>query len=58
MDKNRKHISKGVYIARIKTPTKTGVEVKINGHRITTKLYDFIHRNDGYDYSFGKMLSV
>lgn len=58
VDKERKHISKGVYLARVKTPTKTGVEVKINGHRITSKLYSFIHRNDGYDYDFGKMLSI
>ena len=58
VDKNRKHISLGVYIARVKTPTKTGIEVKINGHRITSKLYNFIHRNDGYDYDFGKMLSI
>jgi hypothetical protein len=58
VDKDRKHISGGVYIARVKTPTKTGIEVKINGYRITSKLYNFLHRNDGYDYSFGQMLSI
>lgn len=58
VDKDRKHLSKGVYIARIKTPTKTGIEVKINGHRITSKIYNFIHRNDGYDYDFGNILSI
>ena len=54
---DRKHIKKGVYTARVKTPTLTGVEVKINGYRISTKLFDFVHRNDGYDYSFAHVLS-
>jgi hypothetical protein len=47
LDKERKQIKKGKYTARVKTPTKTGVEVKINGHRITSKLFNFLHRNDG-----------
>ena len=58
LEKDRKHIKQGVYTARVKTPTKTGVEVKINGHRISTLLFDFIHRSDGYDYSFDNCLSV
>ena len=58
LEKDRKHIKKGVYTARVKTPTKTGVEVKIDGHRVSTKLFNFVHRSDGYDYSFGKMLSI
>ena len=57
LEKDRKHLQKGVYTARVKTPTKTGVEVKINGHRISTKLFSFVHRSDGYDYSFGVALS-
>ncbi len=58
LEKNRKHIKSGTYIARVKTPTNTGVEVKINGHRISSKLFSFIHRNDGYEYSFGAVLSI
>ena len=58
LDRDRKHIAKGVYTARVKTPTLTGVEVKINGHRISSKLFEFIHRSDGYDYSFGSVMSV
>ncbi len=57
LEKDRKHIKKGVYTARVKTPIPTGIEVKINGHRINTKLFDFVHRSDGYDYSFGNVLS-
>ena len=48
LEKDRKHIKKGTYTARVKTPTAVGVEVKINGHRITSKLFKSIHRNDGY----------
>ena len=57
LEQDRKHIKKGVYTARVKTPIPTGIEVKINGHRINTKLFDFVHRSDGYDYSFGNVLS-
>lgn len=58
LDKDRKHITKGTYTARVKTPTPTGVEVKINGHRISSKLFSFVQRNDGYDYGFAQVLSV
>ena len=58
LEKDRKHVKKGVYTARVKTPTSTGVEVKINGHRISTKLFNFVHRCDGYDYSFAEVLSI
>ena len=55
---DRKHITSGTYTARVKTPTKNGIEVKINGHRISSKLFSFVHRNDGYDYGFAQVLSV
>ena len=58
LEKDRKHIKKGLYRSRVKTPTKTGVEVKINGYRVSTKLFTFVHRCDGYDYSFGHVLSI
>lgn len=58
LTKDRKHVLKGVYTARVKTPTKTGVEVKINGHRISSKLFKFLHRSDGYDYKFSDAISV
>ncbi len=58
LEKDRKHMTKGTYTARVKTPTKNGIEVKINGHRISGQLFSFVHRNDGYDYGFAKMLSV
>ena len=58
LEKDRKHVRCGNYTARVKTPTKTGVEVTINGHRISSKLFSFVHRSDGYDYSFAEMLSV
>jgi 5-methylcytosine-specific restriction endonuclease McrA len=58
LDKDRKHMMAGRYVSRVKTPTKTGVEVKINGYRISAKLFDLVHRHDGYDYSFGRMISV
>ena len=58
LKKDRKHIKSGTYTARVKTPTKTGVEVRINGHRISSNLFDFVHRHDGYDYSFAEPLSI
>ena len=58
LDKDRKHVSAGEYIARVKTPTLKGVEVKINGHRVSSNRFSFVHRHDGYDYSFGQPLSV
>ncbi|MDJ0745642.1 MAG: hypothetical protein QNJ32_20065 [Xenococcaceae cyanobacterium MO_167.B27] len=58
LEKDRKHVKSGIYITRVKTPTKTSVEVKINGHPISSKLFNFVHRSDGYDYSFAELLSV
>lgn len=58
LGKDRKHITRGTYTARVKTPMKNGIEVKINGHRISGQLFSFVHRNDGYDYGFAKVLSV
>ena len=58
LDQDRKHIKSGTYTARVKTPTPKGVEVKINGHRISSKLFNFVHRSDGYDYSYARLLSV
>ena len=50
----RKNVQGGTYTCRVKTPTKTGVEVVINGHRICVKqnLVKFLHRCDGFDYKF------
>ena len=58
LEKDRKHVKSGTYTARVKTPTLTGVEVKIDEHRISTKLFNFIHRSDGYSYSFANVLSI
>ena len=58
LDKDRKHVKSGTYTARVKTPIKTGVEVKIDGNRISTKLFSFVHRSDGYDYTFASVLSI
>ena len=58
LGKDRKHITRGTYTALVKTPTKNGIEVKINGHRISGQLFSFVHRNDGYDYGFAKVLSI
>ena len=33
-----------------------GVEVKIDGHRVSSNLFNFVHRHDGYDYSFGTFI--
>jgi 5-methylcytosine-specific restriction endonuclease McrA len=55
LDKDRKNATQGIYTARVKTPTSKGFEVKINGCRVTqnyTFLIRFVHRNDGYAYSF------
>ncbi|MEI2583096.1 RNA-guided endonuclease IscB [Scytonema sp. PRP1] len=54
LEKDRKHVKKGRYKARVKTPTQQGVEIVIDGHRITVnqKHVTFIHRNDGYSYGF------
>ena len=58
LEKDRKHIRAGTYTARVKTPTAKGVEVKIKGHRVSSNLFKFIHRGDGYDYSFAPVMSV
>lgn len=48
------NVKAGVYRSRIKTPTKTGAEVVINGKRVSVKqtTITFIHRSDGYAYRF------
>ena len=58
LEKDRKHTLAGTYTARVKTPTAKGAEVKIAGHRVSSNLFKFIHRGDGYDYSFAAPLSV
>lgn len=55
--KDRKNIKAGLYTARVKTPTKKGFEVLIDGFRVsvsTMKDVHFVHRNDGYGYEFQK----
>lgn len=54
LPKDRKHVKKGTYNSRVKTPTSKGVEVVIDGHRISveTKFVKFVHRSDGYAYRF------
>ncbi len=58
LEKDRKHIKAGAYTARVKTPTKKGVEVKINEHRISSNLFSFVHRSDGYDYTYVQPLFI
>lgn len=58
LDKDRKYVLAGKYVSRVKTPTAKGVEVKIDGHRLCSNQFAFVHRHDGYDYSFGQCLSV
>ncbi|MFP4133260.1 MAG: RNA-guided endonuclease IscB, partial [Halothece sp.] len=55
LEKDRKTVKSGIYKGRVKTPTAKGFEVKLNGSRVSQKmsyLIRFIHRNDGYAYSF------
>lgn len=55
LDKDRKIVKAGIYTARVKTPTKKGCEVLINGNRIgfsSMQNIHFIHRSDGYAYGF------
>jgi 5-methylcytosine-specific restriction endonuclease McrA len=55
LDKDRKNVLKGIYTARVKTPTTKGIEVVINGFRVTIssmKNVKFIHQADGYAYGF------
>lgn len=49
-------IEAGWYSSRVKTPTVKGFEAKINGERVTVSSMNnvrFVHRGDGYEYSFG-----
>jgi hypothetical protein len=53
LNKDRKQVKAGTYTARVKTPTKKGCEVKINGFRVSfssMKDVHFIHQSDGYSY--------
>jgi hypothetical protein len=52
-------IKTGTYCSRVKTPTPKGVEVVIQGRRITAQLkqIQFLHRSDGYAYRFAPVLS-
>jgi 5-methylcytosine-specific restriction endonuclease McrA len=53
LNKDRKKVTKGEYMARVKTPTEKGFEVLINGARITISSMNnvtFVHRSDGYGY--------
>ncbi len=55
LKKDRKYVQAGTYTARVKTPTNKGVEVRINGYRISSNLFSFVHQSDGYDYCFAPM---
>lgn len=55
LNKDRKTVKAGTYTARVKTPTKKGCEVLINGNRVSFSSMQnihFIHRSDGYGYGF------
>jgi hypothetical protein len=55
LTKDRKHTKAGTYVVRVKTPTEKGVEVKIDGHRVTLSSMQGVkpvHRADGYGYEF------
>ena len=55
LEEDRKNVSKGKYVTRVKTPTKKGVEVVIKGFRVrisSMKNVNFIQRSDGYAYLF------
>ncbi len=48
-------VEKGWYRARVKTPTKSGFEVLINGERVSVSSMSgvkFLYQSDGYGYSF------
>lgn len=51
------NVKAGTYQCRVKTPTKTGAEVVINGKRVSVKqnCVKFIHRSDGYSYNFAQI---
>jgi 5-methylcytosine-specific restriction endonuclease McrA len=59
LEKSRKHLSVGTYTGRVKTPTPKGVEIVIQGYRVSVdhKYVQFIHRCDGYAYRFTPVLS-
>lgn len=53
--KDRKAVKRGIYTARVKTPTAKGCEVLINNNRVTIasiKALTFLHRSDGYSYGY------
>lgn len=55
LEEDRKNVSKGKYVTRVKTPIKKGVEVVIKGFRVgisSMKNVNFIQRSDGYAYFF------
>ncbi|MCC3443726.1 MULTISPECIES: RNA-guided endonuclease IscB [unclassified Microcoleus] len=55
ISKDRKKVKAGIYTTRVKTPTKKGCEVLIDGNRISLKNMNditFVHRNDGYGYGY------
>jgi hypothetical protein len=55
LSKDRKNVLAGIYTARVKTPTTKGCEVLMNGNRVTVstmKDITFVHRSDGYSYSW------
>jgi 5-methylcytosine-specific restriction endonuclease McrA len=53
ISKDRKRFPAGVYVGRVKTPTASGVEIKIGEFRLSTKDMSnvrFLHKQDGYQY--------
>jgi 5-methylcytosine-specific restriction endonuclease McrA len=53
LHKDRKNITSGKYVSRVKTPTKNGCEIVINGFRVefsTMKDITKVHCSDGYSY--------
>ena len=61
IDSDRKNVNKGKYVARVKTPTKKGVEVVIKGFRVgisSMKNVSFIQRSDAYACSNSHLSEV
>lgn len=55
LTKDRKHVKRGEYTSRVRTPTPKGFEVLINGFRIQLSSMTgvkLIHKQDGYAYGF------
>jgi HNH endonuclease len=53
LQKDRKNVTAGTYIGRVKTPTPKGCEVVINGFRVgfsTMQDIEVIHHSDGFSY--------